>query len=114
DASDRFGVAARMRWRPHRLFGLVVPGGWLVAVVAALQTGLAALRRHRAARRTDVCMTGARKAILASALGLLLSAALGLATAPTAFAQSFNYNPRPPKPPVTQRPANDGQMLVQA
>jgi LPS-assembly protein len=36
-----------------------------------------------------------------------------MAAPPAAFAQSFNYNPRPPKP-VTQRPANDGQMLVQA
>jgi len=57
-------------------------------------------------------MTSVRKAIFAVVLGLLLSA-LGLATSPTAFAQSFTYNPRPPKP-VTQRPANDGQMLVQA
>jgi LPS-assembly protein len=36
-----------------------------------------------------------------------------MAAPPAAFAQSFTYNPRPPKP-VTQRPANDGQMLVQA
>jgi LPS-assembly protein len=57
-------------------------------------------------------MTSAGKAVFAVALGLLL-AALGLATTPGAFAQSFTYNPRPPKP-VTQRPANDGQMLVQA
>ncbi|HXB78932.1 MAG TPA: LPS-assembly protein LptD [Bradyrhizobium sp.] len=48
-------------------------------------------------------------------LGLLLAGSLELATAPTASAQSFvyTYNPRPPKP-VTARPANDGQMLVQA
>jgi LPS-assembly protein len=58
-------------------------------------------------------MTSVGKAVFAAALGLLLSAALDLATSPGAFAQSFNYNPRPPKP-VTQRPANDGQMLVQA
>jgi len=83
-----------------------------VAVVAALQTRLAAFRRRRAVRRDGVCMTSVRKAIFAVVLGLLLSA-LGLATSPTAFAQSFTYNPRPPKP-VTQRPANDGQMLVQA
>ena len=83
-----------------------------MAVVAALQTRLAAFRRRRAVRRDGVCMTSVRKAIFAVVLGLLLSA-LGLATSPTAFAQSFTYNPRPPKP-VTQRPANDGQMLVQA
>ncbi len=58
-------------------------------------------------------MTSAGKTLLAVALGVLLSAAFGLATSPGAFAQSFTYNARPPKP-VTQRPANDGQMLVQA
>jgi LPS-assembly protein len=82
-----------------------------VAVVAALQPKLAAFRGRRAVRREGVRMTSVRKATFV-ALGLLLSA-LGLATSPTAFAQSFTYNPRPPKP-VTQRPANDGQMLVQA
>jgi LPS-assembly protein len=84
-----------------------------VAVVAALQTGLAAFRRRRAARGMGVRATVVRPAMLAAALGLLASAILGLATSPTAFAQTFTYNPRPPKP-VTQRPANDGQMLVQA
>jgi LPS-assembly protein len=80
-----------------------------VAVVAAR---LAVFRRRGAARRRGVGMTGAREAILAAAMGLLLSGVLGLFASP-AFAQSFTYNPRPPKP-VTQRPANDGQMLVQA
>jgi LPS-assembly protein len=42
--------------------------------------------------------------------GLLLAECVGSATA---SAQTFTYNPRPPKP-VTARPANDGQMLVQA
>jgi LPS-assembly protein len=64
-------------------------------------------------RREGVRMTGVGKALFAVTLGLLLSATLGLATSPSAFAQSFTYNARPPKP-VTQRPANDGQMLVQA
>jgi LPS-assembly protein len=83
-----------------------------VAVVAALQPKLAAFRRRRAPHRKSVRMTCVRKATFAVVFGLLLPA-LGLATSPTAFAQSFTYNPRPPKP-VTQRPANDGQMLVQA
>src|SRR5689334_10769431 len=43
-------------------------------------------------------------------LGLLLAESVGLATV---SAQTFTYNPRPPKP-VTARPANDNQMLVQA
>jgi LPS-assembly protein len=85
-----------------------------VAVVAALQAGLAALCRHRARRRSGPRVAGSRSAFRAAVLGVLLSAALGLAASPAAFAQSFTYNPRPPKPPVTARPANDGQMLVQA
>src|ERR1700755_2016500 len=95
-----------MRWRPHRLFGLVVPGGRLVAVVAALHERLFALPQGAAMRRY-----GARLAAIA--LSLVLSGFLGLATSSTVSAQGFTYNPRPPKP-VTQRPANDGQMLVQA
>jgi LPS-assembly protein len=83
-----------------------------VAVVAALRPRLAAFRRRRAARREIGRVTSVRKAIFAVAVGLL-SAVLGMAAPPAAFAQSFTYNPRPPKP-VTQRPANDGQMLVQA
>ena len=85
-----------------------------MAVVAALRTGLLSFRRHGAGRGASACAPGVREAILAIALGLLLSAALGLTAPRAAFAQSFTYNPRPPKPPVTQRPANDGQMLVQA
>jgi LPS-assembly protein len=63
--------------------------------------------------RHGVRTAGARRRFFALALGLLLSAAFGLVTSPTAFAQSFTYNPRPPKP-VTQRPVNDNQMQVQA
>ena len=84
-----------------------------MAVVAALQARLAAFRQRRTARGAHICTTSIREAIFAAALGLLVSAVLVLATSPAAFAQTFNYNPRPPKP-VTQRPANDGQMLVQA
>ena len=77
-----------------------------MAVVAALRGRLLALRQGTVVRRY-----GAR--VAAIALGLLLASAFGLATSSGALAQSFTYNPRPPKP-VTQRPANDGQMLVQA
>ena len=77
-----------------------------MAVVAALHEGLLALRQGAAARHG-----GARLATIA--LVLLMSGIFGLATSPGAFAQGFTYNPRPPKP-ITQRPANDGQMLVQA
>jgi LPS-assembly protein len=87
-----------------------------VAIVAALRN-LAVFLGRSAACREGVRVTARRKAISkstsAAAIALLLSAGLALVAAPAAFAQSFSYNPRPPKP-VTQRPANDGQMLVQA
>ena len=75
-------------------------------MVAALHKRLFASRKCAAVRRNGVRLAGV-------ALGLVLSGLLGLATSSTASAQGFTYNPRPPKP-VTQRPANDGQMLVQA
>ena len=77
-----------------------------MAGVAALHGKSLVMRQGAAARRW-------RARVAAVAVGLLVPAALGLATSPSALAQSFTYNPRPPKP-VTQRPANDGQMLVQA
>ncbi|HLI99350.1 MAG TPA: LPS-assembly protein LptD [Bradyrhizobium sp.] len=46
-------------------------------------------------------------------VSLLLSWAFVFAMPSSATAQSFTYNPRPPRP-VTTRPANDNQMLVQA
>jgi len=76
-----------------------------VAVVAALHGSVPAFRRRMTVRRPRLSA--------AVVLGLVLSGAFGLAASPVAYAQSFTYNPRPPKP-VTQRPANDGQMLVQA
>src|SRR5689334_12265368 len=101
-----------MRWRPHRLFGLVVPGGRVVAVVAALQGRTPAFRRRMSVRR-QWCRAAVWRPFCAVVLGLLLSGTFGLATSSEVFAQGYTYNPRPPKP-VTQRPANDGQMLVQA
>jgi LPS-assembly protein len=84
-----------------------------VAVIAALHGRSPVLWRRTAMRSYGVRAAGAGRQVFAVVLGLLLSGAFGLATSPTALAQSFTYNPRPPKP-VTQRPANDGQMLVQA
>jgi LPS-assembly protein len=77
-----------------------------VAIVAARQERSPACRRRAVVRRYRGCLT----AVL---LGFVLACALGLATAPPASAQGFAYNPRPPRP-VTVRPANDGQMFVQA
>ena len=77
-----------------------------MAIVAARQERSPACRRRAVVRRYRGCLT----AVL---LGFVLACALGLATAPPASAQGFAYNPRPPRP-VTVRPANDGQMFVQA
>jgi LPS-assembly protein len=87
-----------------------------VAAVAALQERWSSAFGRRAfARRNRIRLPAACGPVVGILLGLLLAGSLELATAPTASAQSFvyTYNPRPPKP-VTTRPANDGQMLVQA
>jgi LPS-assembly protein len=84
-----------------------------VAEIAALQGSLTAFRRRVPLRRNRARLARALRLLFAIVLGLLTVAALSLAATETAFAQNFNYNPRPPRP-VTQRPANDGQMLVQA
>jgi LPS-assembly protein len=85
-----------------------------VAAVAALQERWSSAFGRRAfARRNRIRLPAACGPVVGILLGLLLAGSLELATATTASAQSFVYNPRPPKP-VTARPANDGQMLVQA
>jgi LPS-assembly protein len=87
-----------------------------VAAVAALQERWSSAFGRRAfARRNRIRLPAACGPVVGILLGLLLAGSLELATAPTASAQSFvyTYNPRPPKP-VTARPANDAQMLVQA
>ena len=87
-----------------------------MAAVAALQERWSSAFGRRAfARRNRIRLPAACGPVVGILLGLLLAGSLELATATTASAQSFvyTYNPRPPKP-VTARPANDGQMLVQA
>src|SRR5258708_5600615 len=98
---------------PHRLFGLVVPGGRVVAVVAARQIGLPAFGRRTTVRRHSARLAAARGGCLALVLGVILAGALGIATTSPAAAQSFPYNPLPPRPKPPPA-ANDGQMLVQA
>jgi len=84
-----------------------------VAVVAARQLRSPVFGRRSALRRPR-----SRMAALGVSLSTLVAAfvavgALGVAVPTPAAAQSFTYNPRPPKP--TRPPAkNDGQMLVQA
>jgi LPS-assembly protein len=84
-----------------------------VAIVAARQVRLPAFPRRAVVRRYRARLTIVKGAAFAVLIGLVLAGALSIATATSASAQNFTYNPRPPKP-VTTRPANDGQMLVQA
>jgi LPS-assembly protein len=83
-----------------------------VAVVAARQGRSSALPRRTLVRRRWSRLA-AGGPVLALAAGLILAAALDIATTAPASAQGFTYNPRPPRP-APPRPANDGQMLVQA
>src|SRR6266700_2041407 len=99
--------------RPHRLFGLVVPGGRVVAVVAARQIGLPTFGRRTTVRRHSGRSAAASGPVLALVLGVIFAGTLGIATTSPASAQSFTYNPRPPRP-TPPKAANDGQMLVQA
>jgi LPS-assembly protein len=84
-----------------------------VAVVAARQVRSPESGRRAIVRRYRAGLTTISGPVFAVLLGMMLAGAMGLATAPPASAQGFTYNPRPPRP-VTPRPANDGQMLVQA
>ena len=84
-----------------------------MAIVAARQARSSALRRSTHARR-DRCRLAASAPLLALVFGVVFAAALGIVVATPASAQSFTYNPQPPRPPKPARPPNDGQMLVQA
>jgi LPS-assembly protein len=84
-----------------------------VAVFAALQVRPADFWWRIAVRRADRHASGMRQAVFSLLTGLLLTTTLLCAMPSSASAQIFNYNPRPPRP-VTTRPVNDNQMLVQA
>jgi LPS-assembly protein len=83
-----------------------------VAIVAARQIRSPAFGRRTPVRRQRGRLTAASGPILALLFGFALGA-LGIGSTIPASAQSFTYNPLPPKPkPVPV--ANNGQMLVQA
>jgi LPS-assembly protein len=84
-----------------------------VAVVAARQCSLSASQRSADARRRSPRLATAGGPLLAFVLAVAFGVAFIATTAAPVYAQSFTYNPRPPKAPPT-RGANDGQMLVQA
>jgi LPS-assembly protein len=84
-----------------------------VAVVAARQLRLPAFRRRTDVRRYRARMAAFGVPMIALLAGFVFAGAIELALTVPASAQSFTYNPRPPKPPP--RPVNnDGRMTVQA
>src|ERR1700716_683418 len=103
-----------MRGRPHRLFSLAVPGGRVVAAVAARERRCPAFGRRTRVRRYCARLAAACGPVLALVVGMPFTGALGIVTTTPASAQGFTYNPRAPRPAPTPPPANDGQMLVQA
>ncbi len=85
----------------------------MAAVVAARQRLSPAFGRRTLVRRSRTRLTVISGAVLALIIGAVVAGALGLATTTPASAQTFTYNPQPPRV-VPPRTANDGQMLVQA
>jgi LPS-assembly protein len=82
-----------------------------VAGVATRQLRSPARGRRTAVRRYRTRLFSAP--LIALLAALVLAGTIGLASTAPASAQSFTYNPRPPKPPP--RPVNnDGKMMVQA
>ena len=84
-----------------------------MGVIAALQGRSTVFGRRTVVRGQRVRLTRFWRPYLALLVCVLATGALDVAMPSEAFAQGFVYNPRPPRP-VTVRPANDGQMLVQA
>jgi LPS-assembly protein len=84
-----------------------------VAVVAARQTGSPAFGRRTTVRRQRGWLAAASGPVVALVLGVILADAFGIAATSPASAQSFTYNPQPPRPKPPPA-ANNGQMLVQA
>jgi LPS-assembly protein len=83
-----------------------------VAIVAARQ-GMSSAFRLRTVVRRDGARLVASGPVLALIFGFVVAGPLGITATTPASAQSFTYNPMPPRP-KPPRAANDGQMLVQA
>ena len=84
-----------------------------MAVVAALQSRSPASGRRTIVRRHRTRLAAVRGPLVALVFGFVLAGVLGVAATGPVSAQSFTYNPLPPKP-KRPPPPNDGQMLVQA
>jgi LPS-assembly protein len=84
-----------------------------VAIAAALRTYLSAFQWHLVAPPTRTRLAVLCAPVLPLLLCLVLTGAIGIASAVPAAAQSFTYNPLPPRPKPPRVP-HDNQMLVQA
>jgi LPS-assembly protein len=84
-----------------------------VAVVAARQRMSPTPGRRTDVRRYRIRLAAGSRPLLVLILGFMLAGAFDIATTNPASAQSFTYNPNPPRP-RPPRVAQDGQMLVQA
>lgn len=80
-----------------------------MAVVAARHSLTPPTRRRTAVRGYRIVM----RAVVPFAAAIAFAVVFDVATVVPSAAQSFTYNPLPPRPRPPQRP-NDGQMLVQA
>src|SRR3979411_1139573 len=98
-----------MRGRPHRLFSLAVPGGRVVAAVAARQRRAPAFGRRTRLRRYCARVAAACAPVVALVVGIAFTGALGIVTTTPAAAQGFTYNPRPPRPDPRHRAAEARQ-----
>ena len=84
-----------------------------MAVVAARQLKSPTFRQRTPVRRHGSRLAAVSVPAFALLATFVLAGAFGLAWTAPAAAQSFTYNPRPPKPPP--KPVNNnGQMVVQA
>ena len=83
-----------------------------MAAIAALQGG-SPRERRTPLRCRRIGLPAILTALTVVVFGLPAVTALGIVTASPAAAQSFTYNPHPPKPKRAPAP-NNGQMLVQA
>jgi LPS-assembly protein len=84
-----------------------------VAAVAARQRRSPAFRRRTPVRRDRSRLAVISGALFALVVALAVAGGLGVALSTPAAAQSFTYNPVPPRP-KPPHPPSDGQMLVQA
>ena len=69
-----------------------------MAIVAARELRSPAFRRRSDVRRHRTRLAVASRGLSTLILGFILSGALGLAVTTPASAQSFTYNPLPPRP----------------